>query len=418
MYKDALWVKQILSGDGKAFHHLIRKYQTAIYALILSQVESPDDARELTQDVFLKAYQKLPSLRQPESFSLWLRQIARNHCHDWQRGIEEPSAPLLANMPVETPPVDEEMVLRETISRVMQAVDELPPIEGQLLRERYLDDSSYADLQARHGLSYKAVTMRILRARRKVRERVEKLFSGVAAFPWHKVLMGGMEAVKMGIKTKLAVIGISALLVFGGALIWHYHQSPQAVPNSEAAVQKPVETSVVTPVLSRRSSDSVADGYSKTSQEEQEDENLTKNQAEELLLWLDSLETEDQAQSVAQSGNEPTDDPKQQEIQDAAAKLERQQAVEAVRQKITGLILEKGEVENWDERYRAMSDEERQRVSPITAERYIIARREIGQMIMVAIMEYYRLTGDRAATYPGGWIYELGQQNGFRIRHE
>ena len=223
---------------------------------------------------------------------------------------------------------------------------------------------------------------------------------------------------KIGIKAKLAIIGASALLISGGALVWHYHQSPQAVSNSEAAVREPVETSVVTPTLSRESSDPIVDGADKASREEQDGENLTKDQAAEVLSWLDSLETEDQTQSVTQSGNEPTDDPKQQNTQDEAAKLEYRQAVEAVKQKITGLILERGEVEDWHERYRSMSDEERQQVSPVTAERYVIARREIGTAIMITIAEYYRLTGDMAAIYPGGWIYELGRQNGFVIRHE
>jgi hypothetical protein len=120
----------------------------------------------------------------------------------------------------------------------MQAIDELPETEKQILKERYLDDSSYAEMQAKHGLSYKALNMRLLRARHKVRARVEKLLAGIGIFSWqgalNKMLSGGVEAVKISAKIKIITVGIAAVLILSGTgiIIWHTHQSAQETQNS------------------------------------------------------------------------------------------------------------------------------------------------------------------------------------------
>ncbi len=85
MQQDVLWSQQCLAGDPGAYGHLIRTYQSEVYYLVFAWVKSPEDAEEVTQEVFLKAYQNLASLRRPEHFRAWLRQIARNTCQDWQR---------------------------------------------------------------------------------------------------------------------------------------------------------------------------------------------------------------------------------------------------------------------------------------------------------------------------------------------
>ena len=231
MQKDALLVKQTLAGEHEAFHRLIIFYQSDIYAFILSWVRNPDDAKELVQDVFLEAYRDLGSLRQHERFYFWLRQIARYHCQNWLKRKRE-FVPLSDDIVAKTPSADETLILRETLAKIMQAVDELPETEKQILKERYLDDSTYDELQAKHGLSYKALNMRLSRAKEKVRARVEKLLAGIGIFSWHdalrKMLSGGVEAMKIGAKVEIIAIGVGAVLVLGGAgvIVWH-HQITQ-----------------------------------------------------------------------------------------------------------------------------------------------------------------------------------------------
>jgi len=228
MQEDAILVQKTLEGDEQAFHRLIMKYYAKIYALILSWVKNPEDAKDLAQEVFLEAYLDLGSLRHREQFRIWLQQIARHQCQDWLRK-EKTYIQLDENIICETPLADEVLILRETLAKVMKAIDELPESESQLLKERYLDDASYDDLEAKHGLSHSVLAMRLLRARQHVREKI-KLLSGVLVLSWQdmakKIFVGGMEAVKIGVKTKLIITGIAVILILGGSgvWIWHFHQ--------------------------------------------------------------------------------------------------------------------------------------------------------------------------------------------------
>jgi len=256
MSEDTLLIQQTLAGDEQAFHRLTVKYQSAIYSLILSYVRNPDDAQEIMQDVFLKAYQGLSSLRRSERFRFWLYQLARNQCQDWKRKNQAEFQQLTDKIADGAYPVDELLILRETLAKIMQAIDELPETEKRILKERYLDDSSYAEMQAKHGLSYKALNMRLLRAKQKVRARVEELLAGIGIFSWQdalkKMLSGGVEAVKISAKVKIITIGIAAVLVLSGTgfILW-YHQSTQeksVATISQTNQQEFLKGSVKTPV--------------------------------------------------------------------------------------------------------------------------------------------------------------------------
>jgi RNA polymerase sigma-70 factor (ECF subfamily) len=291
MQEDKLLVKQTLSGDEQGFHRLIMKYYTVIYALIMSWVKNPEDAKDLTQEVFLEAYQGLASLRQPEQFNFWLKKIAKYHCQDWFRKRQEPYLELSEDMIYDTPSVDEMLILRETLAKVMKAIDELPESESQLLKERYLDDASYDDLESKHGLSQSALAMRLLRAKRHVREKI-KLLSGVLALSWQdmakKVFVGGIEAVKISAKVKFITIGVTAVLILGGAgvIVWHYQQPTQAIPESTIN-QTAKKASVV-------SSIKLVTGESKALIKDNDhiDKKAVseKKQIEEALEWSKSLE--------------------------------------------------------------------------------------------------------------------------------
>ena len=177
MSPDALLIQQTLTGDPQAFEQLVRKYHRSIYALSLRWVRRPEDAQEIVQDVFLKAYQNLISLRRPESFNAWLHQIARHECQNRKRRKSDTFQPLPSDVTSGAPPADEQVLKEEALENVSKAMENLPDLDRELLKARYLDDVPYGDLQAAHGLSYKAITMRILKAKRKVRKQVEKIYA-------------------------------------------------------------------------------------------------------------------------------------------------------------------------------------------------------------------------------------------------
>ena len=88
--EDAQLVNQFLTGNENAFTTLVKKYQKSVHALAWRKIGDFHIAEELTQDTFLKAYQKLPTLKNPNQFAGWLYVIADRLCIDWHRKQKPP----------------------------------------------------------------------------------------------------------------------------------------------------------------------------------------------------------------------------------------------------------------------------------------------------------------------------------------
>ena len=82
---DSQLVQRVLDGDDTAFAELVKKYQKPVHALVWRKIGDFHVAEEITQDTFLKAYQKLATLKEPQSFVSWLYVIATRHCIAWLR---------------------------------------------------------------------------------------------------------------------------------------------------------------------------------------------------------------------------------------------------------------------------------------------------------------------------------------------
>ena len=82
---DAQLIYNILSGDDEAFSVLVQKYQKSVHALVWRKIDDFHHAEEITQDIFLQVYKKLPTLKDPRQFAGWLYVIANRLCIDWTR---------------------------------------------------------------------------------------------------------------------------------------------------------------------------------------------------------------------------------------------------------------------------------------------------------------------------------------------
>jgi len=293
---DAVLVEQTLAGDNQAFNGLITDHYASIYGMILSWVRNPEDAKDLTQDVFISAYLDLPSLRDHKQFYSWLRQIARHRCQNWKRKQID-LIPLNNDLISKEPSVDDVLIQRENLAEVMSAIDELPESEKSLFKERYLDGISYDELSAKHGVSTETLATRLFRTRCKLK----KMLSGFVAF-FHKhsesILTGGVEIVKLGVKTKLIAGGIAVMLAMGGTeiLVKHYVQNQQiktAVKQEKSALPKiNVPQNTIRPIR-------------------KDTPKTTQKDYEETIAFLDKLKTESQPTkpistiSTTQSEDEP-----------------------------------------------------------------------------------------------------------------
>src|SRR5215212_5601864 len=86
-------VARSIRGDAESFNQLILRWERPIYALAYRTIGREEDARDVCQETFLRAFRALPKFRQEAKFSSWLYRIALNLCRDWAR--RERRAPLV-----------------------------------------------------------------------------------------------------------------------------------------------------------------------------------------------------------------------------------------------------------------------------------------------------------------------------------
>ena len=101
---DAKWIERILTGDEDAFTALVKKYEKQIHAFVRRRIKDYHIAEEITQDTFLKAYEKLGTLRDPNRFSGWLYMIATRCSLTWlgEKRIPMQSLEAMSEAEVET----------------------------------------------------------------------------------------------------------------------------------------------------------------------------------------------------------------------------------------------------------------------------------------------------------------------------
>jgi RNA polymerase sigma-70 factor (ECF subfamily) len=87
-------VARTVAGDTESFNELIRRWERPIYALAFRTLGHEEDARDVCQETFLRAYRALPGFKGQAKFSSWLYRIALNLCRDWMR--RERRAPIVA----------------------------------------------------------------------------------------------------------------------------------------------------------------------------------------------------------------------------------------------------------------------------------------------------------------------------------
>ena len=171
--KDAELIRLTLDGDDTAFEELVNKYRRAVHALVWSKIEDYHIAEELTQDVFLKAYQKLESLKKPQSFAGWLYVSASRRCIAWQRKKRLPTIPFDETKSTQHPEttysqyvVEENQRISEETQRevVKKLLAKLPESERTIITLHFFSEMSSSEIGAFLGVSANTIRSRLRRA--------------------------------------------------------------------------------------------------------------------------------------------------------------------------------------------------------------------------------------------------------------
>ena len=173
LYTDTYYIGKILAGDTACFGCLLDRYSRPVFSLIVKIVRNREDAEELTQDVFVKAFRHLASFKGESSFSSWLYRIAYNTAISATRktrheflAIEET---LLNNVSEEEV---SEMLGRTGRSEQLQRLDDalaaLPADERALILLFYMQEKTVDEVAAISGLTPANVKVKLHRIRKKL----------------------------------------------------------------------------------------------------------------------------------------------------------------------------------------------------------------------------------------------------------
>jgi len=170
---DAALVERYLAGDTTAFDEIMIRYERQIYRVCYRFVENRDDAMDLAQEVFIKAFEHLSTFRRESSLKTWLYRIAMNHCINHVKKhsqefveVSEYTGSIQASTQVQL----EDREQREHFRRM---VKRLPPKQKAILELRINEQLSYEEIAKMSGRSVSTIKASVFFALEKLRKLVK-----------------------------------------------------------------------------------------------------------------------------------------------------------------------------------------------------------------------------------------------------
>ena len=183
--EDILKVEDFLGGDTRAFEFLFDKYREKVYGIAFRYARNREDALEVTQDVFLRAYLGLAKFKTDSKFFTWLYRITVNRAIDFTRsrrvqplvGVEASAMDALGEVPGRRSPPPDPVVQaqdKELEERVLESVEQLSEKHRTVFLLHACEDLSYKEIADVVGCSLGTVMSRLFYARKKLQEILAK----------------------------------------------------------------------------------------------------------------------------------------------------------------------------------------------------------------------------------------------------
>ena len=178
-HNDAALIQRVLDGDETAFSALVRKYQRSVHALAWRKIGDFHIAEDITQEAFLKAYQRLSTLKEPQSFASWLYVITANQCKAWLRrkrtwiqSLEDTSSAQLEKATYSGHIIEENERMTEETQRevVKKLLEKLQESDRTVITLYYLGGMTYEEISNFLGVSVGAIKSRLHRARQRLQK--------------------------------------------------------------------------------------------------------------------------------------------------------------------------------------------------------------------------------------------------------
>lgn len=171
---DQQLVRRILDGDLSALTLLFGRYEPAVFRYALSLVGTADDAEDVVQEAFIRAYRNLRSYQPARPFRPWLYRIVRNGAFNWRRKHRrtitgEAAAIFLEQQPDPTESAHETIERAELREAMQRSLGKLSVEYREPLVLYYVDDRSYAEISDILRLPINTVATRIRRAKERLK---------------------------------------------------------------------------------------------------------------------------------------------------------------------------------------------------------------------------------------------------------
>jgi RNA polymerase sigma-70 factor (ECF subfamily) len=186
-------VRQAQTGDTTAFDQLVRRYRTRIFGMIYNMVHNEQDAWDLAQDSFVKAWKSIGRFRGQSSFYTWIYRIVTNVTIDWLRkkqvkggGAEFDEAvqlneiePGSRTVPRAEAAPHEQMEQAEIRGRIDAAIAELSPEHRAVILLKEIEGMQYHEIAESLGCSIGTVMSRLFYARKKLQNLLRDVYENI-----------------------------------------------------------------------------------------------------------------------------------------------------------------------------------------------------------------------------------------------
>lgn len=178
--KDQIYIEKILQGDISSYNYLVNNYKDMVYTIALKIVRNHEDAEEIAQDSFVKAFQKLQSFRGESKFSTWLYTIV------YRTAISK-----IRKKNIETTDIDDFVIenhsvdfsfpqldllkVEEQKKYVKIAIDSLSELDALLITLFYLNENTFDEINEITGLTKTNIKVRLFRARKKLYKELSQI---------------------------------------------------------------------------------------------------------------------------------------------------------------------------------------------------------------------------------------------------
>lgn len=178
--RDEELIDTILQGNGERYADIVERYQKKLFQTAYYYSQNAEDARDLTQEILIKAYNSLGRFKFGSSFSTWLYRIAVNHCIDWlrKRRSHNEEEFLFTTIGLDEHSPEDVLFHHETVAEVQAAVRSLPEIYVSVVTLYYFEDFTPQQIADILDVTKRTVETRLFRARKLLREKIHGIANG------------------------------------------------------------------------------------------------------------------------------------------------------------------------------------------------------------------------------------------------